>query len=113
MTERFSNGVSFNFINLFNHSQFLNPVLNIVGNSTTVGGIAQPHGRSFAANDGVRIACGSKTNQPRFDRWLTAKGKVQSNLLSFRVVARNVGGYSEVKLSVPIQDFARDFRLLL
>ena len=49
----------------------------------------------------------------RIDIWLTSKGKVDSTPLSFELLVRSVGGYSEAKLSVPIQDFARDFRLLL
>ena len=37
LTERFSAETSFNFINVFNHNQFLDPTLNIAGNPTQVG----------------------------------------------------------------------------
>ena len=60
---------------------------------------------------GVRVRF--RDQSAAFDSRLTAKGKVSSNPLSFGLLARRVGGYSEVKLSVPIQDFARHFKLLL
>jgi hypothetical protein len=37
MTERFSAEVSFNFINVLNHNQFLDPTLNIAGSPAAVG----------------------------------------------------------------------------
>jgi Carboxypeptidase regulatory-like domain len=37
LTERFSAEASFNFINVFNHNQFLDPTLNIAGNPAEVG----------------------------------------------------------------------------
>ena len=37
VTERLSAEASFNFINVFNHNQFLDPSLNIVGNPATAG----------------------------------------------------------------------------
>jgi hypothetical protein len=47
ITERFNAEVSFNFINVFNHNQFLDPTLNIVGVSTvtTPGGPPFPFGQ--------------------------------------------------------------------
>ena len=47
ITERFSAEASFNFINVFNHNQFLDPTLNIVGVSTvtTPGGPPFPFGQ--------------------------------------------------------------------
>ena len=140
MTERFSREVSFNFINVFNHNQFLDPSLNIVGNPTLSWTGIWPvlHGGNFAANDGVRnsrAVLRSIDQSAAFESSLTAKGRSkqarafglrlhgslanQGLTTNFRVgrgkpilrlVARS---YSEVKLSVPIQDFARTFRLLL
>jgi hypothetical protein len=112
MTERFSDEVSCNVINLFNHKQILDPVLNIVRNPATVG----PAFGQLSAEGTfprVRIRVRFQDQSAAFDSWLTAKGKVYSNPLSFRLLARSAGAYSEVKLSVPIQNFARDFRLLL
>lgn len=56
MTERFSGEVSFNFINVFNHNQLLDPTLNIVGqNPQTFGQLSTEGTLPRTMEGGVRV----------------------------------------------------------
>ena len=56
ITERFSAEVSFNFINVFNHNQFLDPTLNIVGqNPQTFGQLSTEGTLPRTMEFGIRV----------------------------------------------------------